>query len=77
MDRVERFSAEFPADVSDALSYYDAIALDLGNRFRDALTSTLEEIRDRPESFGYTDPPTRGAVVEAFRQIYDTNGSTL
>ncbi len=66
MERVERFSTEFPSDVSDALSYYDAIAIDLGNRFRDALKSTLDDIRDRPESFGYTDPPTRGAMLSRF-----------
>jgi hypothetical protein len=69
MKRVERFSSDFPADVTDALSHYDAIATDLGNRFRDALKSTLDQIRERPESFGYTEPPTRGAMLSRFPYV--------
>ena len=69
MKRVERFSTEFPSDVTSALSHYDAIAIDLGHRFRDAIKSTLDDIRERPESFGYTDPPTRGAMLSRFPYV--------
>ncbi|MEM6471537.1 MAG: type II toxin-antitoxin system RelE/ParE family toxin [Planctomycetota bacterium] len=69
MKRLERFSTEFPSDVTDALSHYDAIATDLGNRFREALQSKLRDIREHPGSFGFTDPPTRGAMLSKFPYV--------
>lgn len=69
MRRVEQFSADFPYDVTDALSHYDAIATQLGNRFRDELQVVLREIRERLESFGFVDPPTRGAMLSKFPYV--------
>ena len=69
MNRDERFSPEFPDDVLNALSHYDSISTELGNRFRDQLESTIEEIRARPESFGYTERPTRGAMLGRFPYV--------
>ncbi len=69
MTRVEHFDPDFANDVIEAKLYYDAIAVALGNRFRDALRGTLRAVRQRPLSFGFTRQPSRGAMLPKFPYV--------
>ncbi len=47
-----RFHPLVADDLSAATRWYDKISVDLGNRFRRAISSRLDAIEIRPESFG-------------------------
>ncbi|WP_153555994.1 hypothetical protein [Roseimaritima sediminicola] len=79
MTRVERFDPDFAIDVIEATAHYDKISIDLGNRFRAALREALVSVRKRPESFGYTRRPSRGAMLAKFPYVivFRATDSTL
>ena len=52
-----------------ATTYYDEISLDLGNRFRKAVRDRIEQITERPESFGRIHEQLRAAMVERFPYV--------
>lgn len=60
------FSPQVPGDLLKALSYYDAISEDLGNRFRDRVDIRFDDIERSPESFPLDEPPTRCALISGF-----------
>lgn len=53
-------------DLSSATRWYDDISVELGNRFRQAITSRFDAVRVRPESFGRVTGELRAARVEGF-----------
>lgn len=62
----KRLHHNFPDDLAAGTAYYDKISVALGNRFRERDRQALEEVGQRPESFGLARGPLRFAMVEGF-----------
>jgi hypothetical protein len=62
----ERYHPLVAVDLRRACSQYDAIAINLGNRFRTNVKLKIQNIVDRPESFGRMGGEFRGAIVDRF-----------
>lgn len=56
-------------DLSAATTYYDAISIDLGNRFRATVRSRLGDISLRAESFACIHGEMRAAMVDRFPYV--------
>lgn len=65
----ERYHPLFAVDLSSACLHYDAIASTLGIRFRTSVRSTIQDIVERPESFGRIGGDFRGALVHRFPYV--------
>lgn len=61
-----RFHPLVVDDLETASNWYDAISIELGNRFRASVDSRFDAVELRPESFGMVDPPLRAARVNRF-----------
>ena len=53
-------------DLAEATRWYNDISLDLGNRFRRAISSRFDSVELRPESFGRVSGELRAARVDGF-----------
>ncbi|MCA9214159.1 MAG: hypothetical protein KDB27_13900 [Planctomycetales bacterium] len=62
----KRLHREFPLDLAAGTAYYDNISSDLGNQFRVAVRETLQNVVERPESFGLVRGKLRFASVRGF-----------
>jgi hypothetical protein len=67
--RNERYHPLVAIDLRDACQHYDAIAFSLGNRFRTDVQLKIQEIVDRPESFGRIGGTFRGALINRFPYV--------
>ena len=61
-----RFHPLVADDLETAANWYDAISVELGNRFRASVDSRFDAVELRPELFGMVDPPLRAARVNRF-----------
>jgi plasmid stabilization system protein ParE len=69
MGRSRTYHPAVADDLKSATRYYDAISTDLGNRFRDVIRSRLQDVRNRPESFGVVRDEFRAAGVRRFPYV--------
>lgn len=60
------FDPRFPDDLVAALDYYEPIAVELANRFRQQVNLRLDDIVERPESFTFDVAPIRCARLHRF-----------
>jgi plasmid stabilization system protein ParE len=56
-------------DLTTAVSYYDDISVDLGNRFRTSVRDLIATITDRPDSYGRIHKQLRVAMVNRFPYV--------
>lgn len=77
----ERYHPLVAVDLRRASSQYDAIAIDLGNRFRTNVKLKIQKIVEHPESFGRIGGEFRGAIIDRFPYvivfILDENITTI
>ncbi len=66
MASTRRFHPLVAKDLKLAVSHYDAISTDLGNRFRAAVRDRLDIVSDRPNSFGRIHKQFRAAMLDQF-----------
>ena len=66
MARNRRYHPLVAEDLSKATDHYDAISVELGNRFRGSVRACLQDVTARPASFGVVDGPVRAALIEHF-----------
>ena len=64
-----RFHPHMVSDLRDAVSWYDEISVDLGNRFRMAVRTCFAEIAEKPNRFGRTSEGIRFARVKRFPYV--------
>jgi hypothetical protein len=69
MDRLERFSPEFVADLVVAIDYYDSISSGTGNRFREKLDDRLNLIMNSPEGFAEIWGNVRAVRVRSYPYV--------
>jgi len=60
------FDPSIPADLANAVTYYDSISAKLADRFRANVDRRLHDIAAHPESFPADVPPIRFAKIERF-----------
>jgi plasmid stabilization system protein ParE len=60
------FDPAVAEDLSQAVRHYEAITIELANRFRKNVDVRLDDIASRPESFSIDVEPIRFAKVERF-----------
>ena len=60
------FDPNIPNDLVSALGYYESIAAELANRFRQNVNQRLDDVAERPESFPFDVEPIRFAKVARF-----------
>lgn len=65
----ERYHPLFASDLAAACSYYDSMAEMLGSRFRRNVRSIIQDVVERPESFGRIGGEFRGALVHRFPYV--------
>ena len=65
----ERYHPLFAVDLASACSHYDAIAATLGSRFRTSIRSAIQDVVERPESFGRIGGDFRGSLVHRFPYV--------
>ncbi|MDC0936985.1 type II toxin-antitoxin system RelE/ParE family toxin [Pirellulales bacterium] len=58
-----------PDDLLDAMSYYDDISLEIGDRFREEVDGIFDLIAERPNSFPVDVPPVRFAKLRRFPYV--------
>jgi len=71
-----RFHRDIPEDLEQAIRYYQAVSVELANRFRIKVNRRLDEIAERPESFAVDMAPVRFAKVHRFPYIIPTYSPT-
>ena len=69
MARRRRYHPEVADDLATAVSYYDDISVDLGNRFRASVRDLIATITDRPDSYGRIHGELRVALVNRFPYV--------
>ena len=69
MARTRRYHPLVADDLAAAVAYYDAISVDLGNRFRASIRNRIETITDRPGSFGRIYEQLRAAMIDRFPYV--------
>jgi len=69
MARKRRYHPLIVNDLAAAVTYYDGISVDLGNRFRASVRNRLEVITERPDSFGRIHEQFRAAMVNRFPYV--------
>ena len=69
MANTRRYHPLVAEDLATAVTYYDAISLALGNRFRAAVRDRIEVVTDRPESFGRIHEEYRAAMLDQFPYV--------
>lgn len=67
--RSRRYHPTFVADLSAAVSYYDTISPDLGNRFRDSVRHKLGLISESPEVYAKIHNAVRAARTNRFPYV--------
>lgn len=61
-----RFHPLVAEDLKAAIAWYDAIAIDLGNRFRQCVNERLDSVELFPESYGIAQGTLRVALINGF-----------
>ena len=69
MARSRRFHPLVAEDLAQAVSHYDEVSPDLGNRFRLAVRDRIRMITGRPESFGCIHQDFRAAMLDRFPYV--------
>ncbi len=69
MARMRRYHPLVADDLATAVSYYDDISVDLGNRFRASVRDLIATITDRPDSYGRIHEQLRVALVNRFPYV--------
>lgn len=69
MSRSRTYHPAVADDLKSAIQYYCAISTDLGNRFRVAIRSRLQDVWNRPEMFGMVRDGFRAAGVRRFPYV--------
>jgi hypothetical protein len=69
MARTRRYHPKVADDLATAVSYYDDISVDLGNRFRASVRDLIATITDRPDSYGRIHGELRVAMVDRFPYV--------
>jgi plasmid stabilization system protein ParE len=69
MTRARKYHPAVADDLKKATQYDDALSPDLGNRFRSAIRSRLQDIANRPESFGRVHDELRAAGARKFPYV--------
>ena len=66
MTDVARFHPDIPHDLAAAISWYDSISIELGNRFRNSVATTFQLIQQQPLVYGFLFDDVRGLRIEGF-----------
>jgi hypothetical protein len=61
-----RFHPRVVEDLKQAISWYDEISIELGNRFRSQVNAPFDEIALRPTFFAFAFANVRFAIVRRF-----------
>ncbi len=61
-----RFHPLVAVDLKAATAWYDAIEIDLGNRFRQSVNERLDSVELYPESYGIAQGTLRVALISGF-----------
>ena len=61
-----RFHPQLPADLQEAIRWYDEISTDLGNRFRESIDARFDDIAEHPDSFAIAFEEVRFARIQRF-----------
>ena len=69
MARTRRFHPLVAADLAEAISYFDEVSVELGNRFRDSVRQRLVSITDFPESYACIHERIRAAMINRFPYV--------
>lgn len=69
MARTRRYHPLVAKDLAAAVSHYDNISLDLGNRFRAAIRDRVGIITDRPGSLSPIHEQCRAALLDKFPYV--------
>jgi len=69
MAKVRRYHPLVADDLSAATGYYDEISANLGNRFRASFRARLQNVADRPESFGRLQNEMRAVTLDRFPYV--------
>lgn len=69
MANARRYHSEVANDLVAATTYYDDISEKLGNRFRLSIRDRIEQIAERPESFGRIHEQLRAAKIDRFPYV--------
>ena len=69
MAKKRRYHPSVVDDLSAAVSYYDDISVDLGNRFRASVRDRLRIISDRPQSFARIHDEMRATMTDRFPYV--------
>lgn len=65
----ERYHPLVADDLRQACRHYDKIAIAVGNRFRASVEQKINDVADRPESFGQIYDDYRCAVLRRFPHV--------
>ena len=69
MARTRRYHPLVAQDLADAVSHYDGVSVDLGNRFRESVRDRIGTITDRPDSFACIRDQYRAAMLDRFPYV--------
>ena len=69
MARTRRYHPLVADDLAAAVTYYDDISVDLGNRFRASVRKRIETITDRPDSYACIHEQLRATMVDRFPYV--------
>jgi hypothetical protein len=69
MAKFSRFHPLVADDLSFATGYYNDVASDLGNRFRNSVRQRLKSIQDCPESYGVIHQQIRAVILSRFPYV--------
>lgn len=66
---MRRYHPRVADDLATAVSSYDDISVDLGNRFRESVRDLIATVTDRPDSYGRIHGELRVALVHRFPYV--------
>lgn len=69
MARKRRYHPDVAGDLKSAVSYYDDINVDLGNRLRASVRDLFTAITNRPDSYGKIHDELRVALLKRFPYV--------
>ena len=69
MARTRRYHPLFADDLAAAVTHYDGISPDLGNRFRVSVRGRIETLTKRPDSFARVRDRLRAAMLDRFPYV--------
>ncbi len=79
MAKKRRYHPLFADDLLSAVSYYDDISVELGNRFRTSVRDQLRVISERSESFARINEDMRASMINHFPYVvlFEDGGETV